>query len=84
MSVPTSPDMAELRIEERIAATRMDLSPQERKAAATLLEHLDDLAQLETLDQGKSLRTSRFGEVPAAINQFNESMSINVNSQLNE
>ena len=44
MSVPTSPDMAELRIEERIAATRMDLSPQERKAAATLLEHLDDLA----------------------------------------
>ncbi|MCK5929314.1 MAG: MurR/RpiR family transcriptional regulator, partial [Nocardioides sp.] len=36
--------MAELRIEERIAATRMDLSPQERKAAATLLEHLDDLA----------------------------------------
>jgi DNA-binding MurR/RpiR family transcriptional regulator len=44
MSVPTSPDMTELRIEERIAATRMDLSPQERKAAATLLEHLDDLA----------------------------------------
>ena len=44
MSVPTAPDMSELRIEERIAATRMDLSPQERKAAATLLEHLDDLA----------------------------------------
>ncbi|MEV8268510.1 aldehyde dehydrogenase family protein [Microbacterium sp. NPDC076911] len=31
---------------------------------------LDDLAELETLDQGKSVRTSRFGEVPAAINQF--------------
>ncbi|MGP3533444.1 aldehyde dehydrogenase family protein [Microbacterium sp. RD1] len=36
-----------------------------------LLEaHLDDLAELETLDQGKNLRTSRFGEIPAAINQF--------------
>jgi DNA-binding MurR/RpiR family transcriptional regulator len=34
----------ELRIEERIAAKRLDLSPQERKAATTLLEHLDDLA----------------------------------------
>ncbi|WP_370248685.1 MurR/RpiR family transcriptional regulator [Nocardioides sp.] len=32
------------RIDERIAARRPDLSPQERRAAATLLEHLDDLA----------------------------------------
>lgn len=46
--------MSEPRIEERIAARRLDLSPQERKAATTLLEHLDDLgtyraAELATL-----------------------------------
>jgi len=51
------------------------MSPADRGALlwriADLMEqHLDDLAQLETLDQGKNLRTSRFGEVPAAINQF--------------
>lgn len=33
-----------MRIDERIAARHRDLSPQERRAAATLLEHLDDLA----------------------------------------
>ncbi|WOF22980.1 aldehyde dehydrogenase family protein [Microbacterium betulae] len=51
------------------------ISPMERerilRAVADLLqEHLDDLAQLESLDQGKNWRTSRFGEVPAAIGQF--------------
>ena len=40
------------------------------RIADVMTEHLDDLAELETLDQGKNLRTSRFGEVPAAINQF--------------
>jgi phenylacetaldehyde dehydrogenase len=40
------------------------------RIADLMQEHVDDLAELETLDQGKSLRTSRFGEVPAAINQF--------------
>jgi len=40
------------------------------RIADLMQEHLDDLAELETLDQGKSLRTSRFGEVPAAIGQF--------------
>ncbi|MFG6402358.1 aldehyde dehydrogenase family protein [Microbacterium sp. P04] len=40
------------------------------RIADVMQEHLDDLAELETLDQGKSVRTSRFGEVPAAINQF--------------
>ena len=40
------------------------------RIADLMEEHLDDLAELETLDQGKNLRTSRFGEVPAAINQF--------------
>lgn len=33
-----------VRIDERIATRRADLSPQERRAADTLLEHLDDLA----------------------------------------
>ncbi|QEV98742.1 aldehyde dehydrogenase [Microbacterium caowuchunii] len=40
------------------------------RIADLMEEHLDALAELETLDQGKSLRTSRFGEIPAAINQF--------------
>jgi phenylacetaldehyde dehydrogenase len=40
------------------------------RIADLMEEHLDDLAELETLDQGKNLRTSRFGEIPAAINQF--------------
>jgi len=51
------------------------MSPADRGAmlwriADLMQEHLDDLAELETLDQGKNLRASRFGEVPAAINQF--------------
>ncbi|MEV7694499.1 aldehyde dehydrogenase family protein [Microbacterium sp. NPDC089189] len=40
------------------------------RIADVMEEHLEDLAELETLDQGKSLGTSRFGEIPAAINQF--------------
>jgi phenylacetaldehyde dehydrogenase len=40
------------------------------RIAELVQEHLDDLAELETLDQGKNLRTARFGEIPAAINQF--------------
>ena len=32
--------------------------------------HLDELAELETLDQGKTLRTGRFGEIPASAEQF--------------
>lgn len=40
------------------------------RIAERLQDRLDDLAELETLDQGKNLRTSRFGEIPAAINQF--------------
>ncbi|MDQ1205342.1 aldehyde dehydrogenase [Microbacterium sp. SORGH_AS_0862] len=40
------------------------------RIADVMEEHLDDLAELETLDQGKSLGTARFGEVPAAISQF--------------
>ena len=40
------------------------------RIADLMQDHIDELAELETLDQGKNLRTSRFGEVPAAINQF--------------
>ncbi|MBA8817562.1 acyl-CoA reductase-like NAD-dependent aldehyde dehydrogenase [Microbacterium halimionae] len=40
------------------------------RIADVMQEHLEDLAELETLDQGKNLRTSLFGEVPAAISQF--------------
>jgi phenylacetaldehyde dehydrogenase len=32
--------------------------------------HADELAELETLDQGKSFRTGRFGEIPASAEQF--------------
>ncbi|MDQ1129249.1 aldehyde dehydrogenase [Microbacterium sp. SORGH_AS_0888] len=51
------------------------MTPPERSKllwrVADLMEsHLDELAELETLDQGKNWRTSRFGEIPAAINQF--------------
>lgn len=38
---------------------------------ADLIErHADELAELETLDQGKSLKTSRFAEIPASAEQF--------------
>lgn len=32
--------------------------------------HADELAELEVLDQGKPLKTARFGEIPAAAEQF--------------
>ncbi|MCV3767666.1 aldehyde dehydrogenase family protein [Rhizobium sp. TRM95796] len=38
---------------------------------ADLIEaHVDELAELETLDQGKSFKTGRFGEIPASAEQF--------------
>ncbi len=38
---------------------------------ADLVEaHLDELAELESLDNGKTLATARLGEVPAAAEQF--------------
>ncbi|TCQ06144.1 phenylacetaldehyde dehydrogenase [Rhizobium sp. PP-F2F-G36] len=38
---------------------------------ADLIEaNADALAELETLDQGKSLKTGRFGEIPASAEQF--------------
>jgi phenylacetaldehyde dehydrogenase len=32
--------------------------------------HVEELAELETLDQGKSYKTGRFGEIPASAEQF--------------
>ncbi|MCX5496397.1 aldehyde dehydrogenase family protein [Kaistia dalseonensis] len=38
---------------------------------ADLIEaHADELAEIETLDQGKSYKTARFGEIPASAAQF--------------
>jgi phenylacetaldehyde dehydrogenase len=38
---------------------------------ADLIEaHADELSEIETLDQGKSFKTARFGEIPGAIAQF--------------
>jgi len=40
------------------------------RIADTIDAHADELAELETLDQGKPLKTSRFAEIPAAAEQF--------------
>jgi phenylacetaldehyde dehydrogenase len=40
------------------------------RIADAIEAHADELAELETLDQGKSLKTARFGEIPGAIEQF--------------
>ncbi|MBB5754812.1 aldehyde dehydrogenase family protein [Prosthecomicrobium pneumaticum] len=40
------------------------------RIAETIEAHADELAEIETLDQGKSFRTARFGEIPAAAEQF--------------
>jgi phenylacetaldehyde dehydrogenase len=52
-----------------------DMTPSARgrllwRVAELIDAHADELSELETLDQGKSLRTARFGEVPAAAEQF--------------
>jgi len=51
------------------------MTPNDRAALlwriADLIEqNADQLAQLETLDQGKAWRTGRLGEIPSAINNF--------------
>ena len=40
------------------------------RIADLIEEHADELAELETLDQGKAYGTARFGEIPAAAAQF--------------
>lgn len=40
------------------------------KIAERIEAHVEELAELETLDQGKSFKTGRFGEIPASAEQF--------------
>jgi len=40
------------------------------KIADLIEAHADELAELESLDQGKTYATARFGEIPGAIAQF--------------
>ena len=40
------------------------------KIADLMEAHIDELAQLETLDQGKPLYVGRYAEIPGAIEQF--------------
>ncbi|MFN2288450.1 MAG: aldehyde dehydrogenase [Chromatocurvus sp.] len=51
------------------------VTPSERarilwRAADLLESHIDELAELETLDQGKPLYVGRWAEIPGAIEQF--------------
>jgi phenylacetaldehyde dehydrogenase len=70
-------------VDAAVAAARKALSAPEWKGMtpsargkllwriAELIDaHVDELAELETLDQGKTLRTGRFGEIPASAEQF--------------
>jgi phenylacetaldehyde dehydrogenase len=70
-------------VDEAVASARTALSstawkgltPSQRgkllwKIADLIDTHADELAELETLDQGKSLRTSRLAEIPASAEQF--------------
>jgi phenylacetaldehyde dehydrogenase len=40
------------------------------KIAELIEAHIDELAELETLDQGKPLFVGRWAEIPGAVNQF--------------
>ncbi|MCR5856214.1 aldehyde dehydrogenase [Mesorhizobium sp. J428] len=40
------------------------------RVAELIERHADELSELEVLDQGKSLKTARFGEIPASAEQF--------------
>lgn len=40
------------------------------KVAELIEAHLDELAELESLDNGKTLATAKLGEIPAAAEQF--------------
>lgn len=70
-------------VDEAVASARMALSspawrgltPSARgkllwRIADLIDAHVEELAELETLDQGKSYRTGRFGEIPASAEQF--------------
>lgn len=70
-------------VDAAVAAARKALSSREWKGMtpsargkllwriADLIDaHVEELAELETLDQGKSFKTGRFGEIPASAEQF--------------
>lgn len=70
-------------VDEAVASARTALTSKEWKGMtpsargkllwkiAELIDaHVEELAELETLDQGKSFRTGRFGEIPASAEQF--------------
>lgn len=70
-------------VDEAVAAARraltsgewQGLTPSNRgkllwKIAELIDAHVEELAELETLDQGKSYKTGRFGEIPASAEQF--------------
>ena len=40
------------------------------KAADLVEQYADELAELETLDNGKPIRTARYGDLPTAIKHF--------------
>jgi len=74
-------DAAAADVDEAVAAARKALpiwratTPVARArilwAIADLIEaHIDELAELETLDQGKPLFVGRWAEIPGAVNQF--------------
>jgi phenylacetaldehyde dehydrogenase len=50
--------------------TPMDRAGVLWRIADILEAHIDELAELETLDQGKPLFVGRWAEIPGAINQF--------------
>jgi phenylacetaldehyde dehydrogenase len=52
------------------AMTPMDRAKLLWKIADILEAHIDELAEVETLDQGKPLYVGRWAEIPGAINQF--------------
>ncbi len=52
------------------AYTPMDRAKLLWAIADKLEAHIDELAELETLDQGKPLYVGRWAEIPGAINQF--------------
>lgn len=70
-------------VDEAVAAARQALKSPDWKGMtpsargkllwriAELIDaHVEELAELETLDQGKSFKTGRFGEIPASAEQF--------------
>lgn len=74
----TAADVDEAVASARAALTSQawkGLTPSQRgrllwKIAELIDAHAEELAELETLDQGKSFKTSRFAEIPASAEQF--------------